>query len=80
MMIVFYSCMAVFGLYLILIGITLATMSNEEYAKHRELVLHPKSDYSGNTTTSIIMKDGHVVRRVKCSIGATKRLLNNVWN
>jgi len=75
------SIMAVFGLYLLWTGLTLAKMSNEEYSRHRQLLLHPEEDHMGNTTTSILMdSNGNVIRRVQCSLGATKRLLHKVWD
>ena len=78
---IFYSCMAVFGLYVLWLGITIAKMTDEEYSRHRNLILHPEEDFLGNTTTSIVMdKDGNIIKRVRCSLGATKRLLHKVWD
>jgi len=73
--------MAVFALYMLWTGLTLFKMTDEEYSRHRQLLLHPEEDHTGDTTTSILMdKDGNVIRRVRCSLGATKRLLHKVWN
>ncbi len=80
-MIIVYIMGIVVGLYLIWLGLTFWMMDDEDYTRHRELILYPENDVLGNTTTTLYKdEDGNLKVRKRVSIGATKRLLNKVWN
>ena len=69
----------VLALYFLFISLTMILMSDEDYNRHRKLLLHPELDAMGDTITSVSIKDGKWVVKKRASIGATKRLLHNVW-
>ena len=80
-MIIVYILGIVFGLYLMWLGTTFWMMDDEDYNRHRELILYPENDVLGNTVTTLYKdEDGNLKVRKRVSIGATKRLLNKVWN
>ena len=67
-------------LYFLYLFIIILGISDEDYDKHRELLLHPEDDILGNTTTSISMGyDGKLIIKKRASIGATKVLLHKAW-
>ena len=67
-------------LYIIWLFIMLMGISDVDYKKHRNLIMHPENDPLNDTMTSISMgKDGNLIIRKRVSIGATKRFLNKSW-
>lgn len=68
--------LTLFSLYLFYISYLLLRISDEDYKRHRNLVLHPENDILGDTITSLSMgKDGLIIKK-RASDGATKRFLN----
>lgn len=67
-------------LYCVYMFIIILGISNEDYDRHRELLLHPENDLLGNTITSMSMgENGQLKFNKRASIGATKRLLHKAW-
>lgn len=68
-------------LYCVWFFITILRIPEEDYNRHRELILYPENDILGNTTTSMSMgQDGKIQFKKRASIGATKLLLHKAWN
>jgi len=56
-------------------------MDDEDYNRYRNLLLNPEDDINGDTTMTLYKdNDGNLKIRKRVSIGASKRLLNKVWN
>jgi len=56
-------------------------MDDEDYNNYRNLLIHPEDDINGDTTMTLYKDEkGNLKIRKRVSIGASKRLLNKVWN